>query len=98
MFFELVLSNEPFYIFFGSDSIHGSSDSFFFANRLGLARVLKFETRPATTSKRRSPSFESSNQGQHSKLTVFSFEIRLYRHMSLTTNHYYILDDYYSTL
>jgi hypothetical protein len=29
MFFELLLSNEPFYIFLGSDSIHGSSDSFF---------------------------------------------------------------------
>jgi hypothetical protein len=30
MFFELLLSNEYFYIFLGSDSIHGSSDSFFF--------------------------------------------------------------------
>jgi hypothetical protein len=30
MFFELLLSNEPFYIFLGSDSIHGSSYPFFF--------------------------------------------------------------------
>jgi hypothetical protein len=29
MFFELLLSNESFYIFLGSDSIHGSRDSFF---------------------------------------------------------------------
>jgi hypothetical protein len=38
MFFELLLSNEPFYIFLGSDSIHGSSDSFIFGKK---ARSLK---------------------------------------------------------
>jgi hypothetical protein len=33
MFFELLLSNEPFYILLGSDSIHGSSDSSFFGQK-----------------------------------------------------------------
>jgi hypothetical protein len=49
MFFDLLLSNEPFYIFLGSDSIHGSSDSFIFGKKARLARVSKFETRPATS-------------------------------------------------
>jgi hypothetical protein len=49
MFFELLLSNEPIYIFLGSDSIHSSNDSFFLAKRLGLARVSKFDTCPTTT-------------------------------------------------
>jgi hypothetical protein len=41
MFFDLLLSNEPFYIFLGSDSIHGSSDSFIFGKKARTRSSLK---------------------------------------------------------
>jgi hypothetical protein len=41
MFFELLLSNEPFYILLGSDSIHGSSDSFIFGKKARTRSSLK---------------------------------------------------------
>jgi hypothetical protein len=41
MFFELLLSNEPFYIFLGSDSIYGSSDSFIFGQKARTRSSLK---------------------------------------------------------
>jgi hypothetical protein len=41
MFFEFLLSNEPFYIFLGSDSIHVSSVSFIFGKKARTRLSLK---------------------------------------------------------
>jgi hypothetical protein len=40
-FFKLLLSNEPFYTFLGSDSIHGSSDSLIFGKKARTRSSLK---------------------------------------------------------